>query len=265
MNEVAPGWEQWFLLGSDDHWDNPHCDRVMHKRHLDQAVERNAGILRFGDFFCAMQGRYDPRASKESVRPEHQVNNYLDALVNTATDYLMPYRDHIAMIGYGNHETSIMKRQETDLVRRLTTALDVPLGGYSGFVRFMFRQGGSGYISHALYYHHGAGGGGPVTKGTIQSNRRAVYIPDATYVVTGHVHEEWRLTQPRVRLSTSGKVYLDEQMHIQLPTYKQEFDMAGGYHVENQRPPKPLGGAWLHFYYDNHQRGRVGFDVLRAK
>jgi hypothetical protein len=237
----------------------------MHKRHLDQAVERGAGILRFGDFFCAMQGKYDPRADKSSLRPEHQVTNYLDALVDTATEYLKPYAEHIIMVGRGNHEESIKRRQETDLIARLCKGLGVNAGGYSGFVRFMFSRAGSGYSNFPLYYHHGHGGGGPVTKGTIQTNRRAVYLPDAKFVVGGHIHEEWMLTIPRVRLSEAGKVYLDEQIHIQLPTYKQEFDLAGGYHVENGRPPKPLGGVWLRFYYDVSQRGRVGFDLLRAK
>jgi len=35
-------WEQWFLLSSDRHWDNPHSDWELQKKHLDLARKRNA-------------------------------------------------------------------------------------------------------------------------------------------------------------------------------------------------------------------------------
>lgn len=70
---------------------------------------------------------------------------------------------------------------------------------------------------------------------------------------------------PRLRIGASGKTYLDEQVHLQLQTYKQEFDLRGGYHVESGRPPKPLGGAWLRFYWDSHAKGNVGYEITRAK
>ena len=263
--EIGEGWEQWFLLQSDEHWDNPHCDRALHRRHHEQAQRRGAGILKFGDFFCAMQGKYDPRSSKDSIRPEHQTVNYLDALVDTAADYLAPYAANIALLCPGNHETAILKRLETNLTQRLANKVGVQAGGYSGFIRFLFSRGDGGRSSHSLFWHHGYGGGGPVTKGTIQTNRRGVWLPDPTFLVTGHIHEEWLLTQPRLRLGQTGKTYQDEQIHVQLPTYKDEFTLSGGYHVENGRPPKPLGGAWLRFFWDAHRRGGVGYELTRAK
>ena len=90
--------EHWFLLSADHHWDNPDCDREMIKRHLEQAKERNAPVLFVGDFFCAMQGKYDKRSDKSKVRPEHQTAKYLDSLVDTAAEWLMPYREQIAVI-----------------------------------------------------------------------------------------------------------------------------------------------------------------------
>ncbi|NBW21525.1 MAG: hypothetical protein EBR82_77560 [Caulobacteraceae bacterium] len=64
-----------FFLLSDLHWDNPHCDRELLKKHLDAAVKRDAGVFIFGDLFCAMQGKYDPRGNKEGIRPEHSLSN----------------------------------------------------------------------------------------------------------------------------------------------------------------------------------------------
>jgi hypothetical protein len=263
---IIDGWEQYYLLIADVHWDNPHCRRDILKRHLELAKKRGAGILSFGDFFCAMQGKYDPRASKESVRPEHQCNNYLDALIDTAADYLAPYSDNLVMLSDGNHETAIRKRQETDLLGRLSQKVSTQHLGYSGFVRFMFEHAAGGKRSTKnMYWHHGSGGGGPVTKGVIGTNRRAVYVPDAHFVVGGHIHEEFRLVLPRVRITNGGRVHLDEQVHICLPTYKDEFDLFGGYHVENGRPPKPIGGAWLRLFYDPSQFGSVAAEILPAK
>lgn len=262
---VLSGWSQRYLLLADVHWDNPLCRRDILERLLNQARERNAGILVFGDWFCGMQGRWDPRANKEMLRPEHRTGNYLDALVDTAADYLRPYADLIVMMSDGNHETSLRKHLETDVLARLCKELGVIHGGYSGFLRFLFQGTEGRRTRRNVYWHHGFGGGGPVTKGTIQTNRRAVYLPDAHMVVGGHIHEEWNLTISRARLSHSGEVYQDEQVHIQLPTLKDEFTMRGGWHVERGAPPKPLGGAWLDFFYSNHTLGRIGMEVVRAK
>lgn len=62
------GWEQWILLTSDWHFDNAHCDLTLLKRDFDEAKRRNAPIMAFGDLFCLMQGRYDPRRSRSGMR-----------------------------------------------------------------------------------------------------------------------------------------------------------------------------------------------------
>ena len=93
------GSEQWVLLQTDCHWDNPHCDREMMQKHLDLALERNAPVIDAGDFFCAMQGKYDKRSSKKDLRPEHATGNYLDSLVNTAAEWLEPYKEILTVRG----------------------------------------------------------------------------------------------------------------------------------------------------------------------
>lgn len=113
------GWEQRFLLSSDRHWDNPKSDHKMQKDHLDEAVQYGAGVIDCGDLFCAMQGKYDKRANKSDLRPEHQVENYLDALVNTAADFFTPYAKNWIVIAQGNHESSLVRRHETNIGERL--------------------------------------------------------------------------------------------------------------------------------------------------
>lgn len=259
---------QWFLLSSDRHWDNPHSDWKLQKKHLELARERNAKILDFGDLFCVMQGKYDRRASKSNVRPEHQNDNYLDSVVNTAVDWFSPYADMFALISEGNHESAIRRNHETDLIERFVSALNYKTGThltrglYTGWIRFKFKR--SSFSSRILHlnYTHGYGGGGPVTKGTIQANRKAVYLPDADFCVSGHIHEQWLLTQPRERIRQSGDLYIDEQVHVCLPTYKEEYLMGQDFHRERGRPPKPLGAYWLRFY---QERDEIKYEFIRAK
>ncbi len=243
--------EKWFLLTSDWHWDNPKCDRKKLRKDLDRAVELDAGILVFGDLFCAMQGKYDKRSHKSDLRPEHQKGNYLDKLVDTAAQWLEPYKDNLALISYGNHETSILNRHETDLIQRLTDKLQdkgskVVKGAYSGYIKLVSQRDDKSQVrAKTLFFHHGHGGGGPVTKGVIQTNRRSIYTPDADFIVSGHVHERWMIDLMRERLKQSGDVVIDYQRHICLPTYKEEYLQHKGWHVERGAPPKPIGGCWM--------------------
>jgi predicted phosphodiesterase len=234
----------------------------MLTRHLDQAKERQAGVIVVGDWFDAMGGKNDKRSHKSGIRLDDAKDNYFDTLIEHSADYLTPYIDNLIILTDGNHETAILKHQETDLLHRLTKQLNVLHGGYSGFVRFMFTGAKGNRTTRRLYYHHGSGGGGPVTKGVIQANRRAASV-DADIFVSGHIHEAWVVENMMVKCTDAGRIYLATQTHVQLPTYKQEYG-ASGYHIEKGRPAKPLGGYWLTFHYDNTQTGNIGYRVDRA-
>lgn len=250
------------LLISDVHWDNPKCDRGLLKRHLDQAKEIGADILLNGDTFCLMQGAYDPRKSKSEIRPEHNKNNYLDAVVADAVDWFSPYADLIKVVGYGNHETAILKRQETDVIERFVFGLNsknntqVEVGGYGGWIVYSFkRDNGEGSCAYKIKYFHGSGGGGPVTKGVIQYNRMSTMVEGADMIWMGHVHEDHELTYTVERINESHKVHLRDILMVRTATYKEEYnDGKGGWHVERGGTPKPLGGRWLELHPKRNQK-----------
>ena len=241
------------LLISDIHWDNPKCKRDLLKSHLDEALKINADILLNGDTFCLMQGAYDPRKNKNDIRPEHNKANYLDAVVDTAIKWFKPYAHLIKVVGYGNHETNILKRQETDVIKRFVDGLnaemgtDIQVGGYGGWVLYSFRRkGSSSSAAYRIKYFHGSGGGGPVTKGSIQFNRMSTMVENADMIWMGHVHESQELTYTVERLNSSNVVDLRDILMVRTPTYKEEYNEGkGGWHVERGAPPKPLGGRWL--------------------
>jgi hypothetical protein len=247
-------------------------DWDLQRKHLDLARRYRAGVFDFGDFFCAMQGKFDKRSRKADLRPEHKVDDYLDALVRTAGDFFEPYADLFITIAMGNHETSILKRHEVNLTNNFVKELNqrtgttVTNGGYSGWLHFIFENSISGREEHVkLWYIHGYGGGGPVTRGVIQTNRKAVYLPDADIIVSGHTHDDFRLPIVRNRLSDESKQYLHEQLHIQVPTYKEEYrDGWDGFHIETGKGPKPVGATWLKFWKDS-AREPIQFDAFKAR
>jgi len=257
------GWSQEFLLISDAHIDNAHADRAMFEKHMKQCRERGARWMSNGDFLCLMQGKWDPRSDTSACRPEHREGRYLDSVITTTADYIAPHADMALLFAPGNHETAIKRRHETDMTQRLVEATRARnpkcqafAGSYANWVRFVVRNKERRQLlgnSLVMYMHHGYGGGGPVTRGTIQTSRMAVYLPDADIIWTGHTHDEWIMPIQRARLSLHGRPYLDRVLHVRSPGYKDEFSEQNGWAVEKGMPPKPKGALWLRFYMENHR------------
>ena len=252
-----------FLLTSDHHFDSTKCDREKLKKHHDLAKEKEAGIFCFGDLFDVMQGRSDRRGSKGDLRKEYSGGNYYDLVVDDAVDWYSNYADNYILISPGNHETSILKYQETDVIKRLVNGINltgsgVEIGTYSGWIRFILEQeNDNGAVSSFwLFYHHGYGGGGAVTKGVIQTNRKATYLPDATVIVSGHIHESWHVPVVQERIKNNGVPFITKQHHLSTPGYKEEYLAHKGWHIERGAPPKPTGGFWMELsvFYKNNGR-----------
>jgi hypothetical protein len=219
-----------------------------------------------------MQGKWDPRGSKSDIRPEHNTKDYLDAIVHTAVEFFSPYADMITVIGRGNHESSILKRHETDILNRFVDLMNltarpeqpIKVGGYGGWIRFMFnRENSNDRQTIKMKYYHGSGGGGIVTKGMISNQRRQAHTQGADIIWSGHVHENVQATFVAEYLNEAGNIKFKETEHIITSTYKEEYgDGHGGWHIERGAPPKPLGGAWLEFY---NEAGDIKFRHYRAK
>jgi hypothetical protein len=256
---------QRFLLLADVHFDSPHCDRRLLKSYLEQAKREGAGVFCFGDFYDAMQGRDDRRSDKSDLLPQNKSGKYINTLIDDAADFLMPYAGNIVFLSMGNHESAILRHLEVDILLLLAGRLGVCKMGYAGFVRFLFSRGpkSAGATRRVLYFHHGAGGGGEVTKGVIQAQRRQAKVVADIYV-SGHIHEAWSLWSERTELSNAGDPITPPLLHVCIPTMKDEYELEGGYHIEKDRPPKPQGAYWLEFRHDCGEHGRVTFDVARA-
>lgn len=249
--------ESKIAILSDLHWDNPKCDRVMLKRHLDYCLDNLIPVMIVGDLFCLMQGKGDRRGNKSDILPEHNNARYLDSVVETAVEWFSPYAHILTVIGYGNHETGIIKYQETDLLQRFVDLMNyknksnIFTGGYGGWMVIRKEVRANTSISKMLKYFHGSGGGGIVTKGAINLTRALETYENMDVFVMGHIHENASRNDVRdaVQYNSGKRTYelIQKQIHLAITgTYKEEYvDGFGGWHVERGAPIKPLGGRIL--------------------
>lgn len=259
------GRREEFLLISDVHIDNPKCKRDLLKRDLDEAKSRGARVLMNGDLFDIMQGLTDKRHTKGDLMERHRGPNYFDLVIEDAVEFFAPYADIIVMTGYGNHETSVLKRAEHDVLNnfcyrmRYEHGSKIQLGGYGGWVVFTLEHKGH-RATFRMKYFHGAGGGGPVTKGAIRHQRKQASVHGADIIWQAHIHELQEDTSVVETLAHNPRTgyypQLKDVQHIRTSTYKEEFgDGTFGWHVERDAPPKPLGGYWLTIGIDHSKSG----------
>lgn len=256
FTNVNADFEQWAFLSSDRHHDAMKCNRTLEKKHLDLALERDALILDGGDLFDAMQGRFDPRKSYDEIRPEYLTDSYYNAVVDDAIDFYSPYAKNFLLLGRGNHDNGTIRNANIDLVSMLAHGLNraggnVQIGGYGGWVRFLFENGKNrGSIS--MRYFHGAGGEARTTRGVPESLQIMQYSPDADIIWNGHNHHNYIVASRRERLSNKGVQFFDLCYSLRTPGYHDTFgDGKRGWAIESGHIPKPMGGIWLKFTFED--------------
>lgn len=255
---------------SDLHWDNPKCDRELLKKHLEYCKKENIPVMINGDMFCLMQGRGDNRRNKSDIREEHNNARYLDSIVETAVDWFAPYADILTVIGYGNHETAIIKFQETDILQRFVDLLNakchskVMTGGYGGWliVKLVYS---AKLFPYKIKYFHGSGGGGIVTKGALNLTRALEMYEGQDIFTMGHIHENSCRNDVRDSLEHFATIgYRIKHKHIHAMVtgcYKEEYqDGSKGWHIERGAPVKPLGGRILKLKVERSRKN--GEDVM---
>lgn len=259
-------WEFWLLAASDTHIDSIHCNRKLLTKHLKEAQSRDAAVIMPGDVADCMQGRDDKRRSKAELKACYNVDNYWDKLVEDLADYLKPYSQNLAVMSIGNHEQSVLRDYETDILQRLigylniTTKSSIFYGHYAGWLTLSLKDPrGYSQCFKRIKYHHGTG-----FSKTNAASKYAAAQPDADIILLGDKHVRWSETVGRDRVSLEGKPYVDRQLLLGMPGYKDEYgDGAKGYAVQKGFRPSTLGGWWLRFYWDRGDE-KVAFEAIEA-
>jgi len=256
--------EQAVYLISDAHFDSIASDRTVLKRHLDKALSEDALIILGGDWFDAMQGKFDPRRNLDELRPEYRCEKYFDVVVEDSAKFLEPYAKNIIAVTQGNHELAVRRNSNTDLVDRLVFHLRLAgskavTGGWKGWFRFLLRSHNRSGNIKLFYSHAGAGSVAPVTRGVIATNRQAVYEPDADVIWNGHSHTAYIVPIVRERLSVKGKIYNDVGWFLRTPGYKRDWQMQDGFVAQKGLGPNPIGCAKIHLKF-----GSVSYPSVSA-
>lgn len=246
------------LQCSDIHYDSPYCDRTSLKKHFDEVKDRGGQICIYGDLFDVMGCYKDPRTKAADIRSEYiqKGRSYLDLVVDDVYEFLKPYKQNIAIISYGNHETAILKHRDTDPLDRLIFRLnqldgkDVMKGAYAGWLVLAMKRS-KAKCSFRIAYHHGKGGNAKRSKGVLYSQIDAFQFPDANLIVSGHDHNKiWDPSNVRNRLSAYDNTYNDTVHWLKSGSYALSPE-GFGYVVERGFLPKRMGG-WF-----------VDFDIIR--
>jgi hypothetical protein len=125
-------------------------------------------------------------------------------------------------------------------------------------VLFRAKTGKTNSALYRLWYHHGNGGGGPVTRGVIDYSRYLVDV-DADCIHAGHVHQRTLIEATRQRLSPTGIAKVRPMHLVRSAAYKQEC-LTDGWAVEKGMSARPLGGWWMLLRWNtDHTELRASF------
>lgn len=251
------GDKQKWLLISDIHYDSTCCKRNLLKKHLDRCLEEDIKIFINGDWFDVMGCHKDPRSKPQDVRPEYYKKRpYLDLVLEDSYNFLKKYAKQIAFIGYGNHETAIIKHRDTDIMERLHALLlqhneEIILGAYDGFVRFVFEGKTGGRIrSRLMHYHHGMGGNAFRSKGVLRNQIDGFIYPQADIIIRGHDHQKlYDPSNVRMIIRDNGELITKSQHIIKTGSYKDGSSKQFGWEKEKGFLPTKMGGWFMNLTY----------------
>lgn len=262
---VASGSEQGFTLMSDLHIGAPHVDYKLIEHELKQAKEKGDRILVNGDVFDAILPKDHKRFAPDALHPRLQGrNNILNEAVKWATEIFEPYVDSIDMMGMGNHDTAVERYHSFDPVLLLIYELEkkkkkadhiIHHGVYTGFIDYRLQKKGNGHGSYRwlIWYHHGTGGGAPVTRGMIDLHRTGWV--DADLIWMGHKHVRVASNIMTLHCPLSGdEPYLRDVRQVitgaYFDTYRgqsqksvREHGRRSNYAADSGRAPQGKGGA----------------------
>lgn len=251
------GDKQKYLLISDIHYDSKYCDRKLLQKHLDKAKEEDRLIIINGDWFDVMGCHKDPRSKAQDVRPEYySKRSYLDLIVEDSYNFLKEYANNILLIGYGNHESAIIKHRDTDILERLHFLLsqhnkEIVLGAYEGWINFVFEHSGGGRArTKMLHYHHGNGGGAMRSKGILRNQIDSFVYPQADIIIRGHDHQKSHdPSNVKKFIKQNGEQVLKVCHVIRTGSYKDTSNKQFGFEVEKAFIPTKMGGWFMDLIY----------------
>lgn len=186
-----------YFFCSDIHIGTKGQDVKALERDFKRARELNARIFINGDLFDMILHQDRKRYTVSSDK--YNSDNNINLAINEAFDFLSEYVDLIEFIGSGNHETSVQKYHNIDVIQQVVWSLNkahgtnIQHGQFSGFIVLKYHWAENGLVrTRKIFYTHGTGGGAEVTKGIINVNRH-MYNKNCDIFWQGHTHSKFVL------------------------------------------------------------------------
>lgn len=240
-----------FIVLGDPHIDSEYCEKKLLKKHLEYALKNNIDVYCIGDLLDVMQGRNDPRRKNKQ-----EFENYFNYVINIVTNFLTPYKNIIKHISYGNHETSVVKNNDIDLLQIIVNNLNlqganINIGSYEGWLQFKLIDGTSQY-NFKTKYHHGHGGAAPMTKGLLTFMRDSIYLGEVDLILQGHTHTKTEHQIYKEYINQHGNISIKQVNMVRVPSYKFQRD-GNGWAVEKGMKQDPIGSVLFELQYNKYK------------
>ena len=176
------------LALGDIHAGVVHCAEADIRQKVEQiAKERNSFWIGMGDYAdCIVPD--DRRWESGIIAPWVKENNIVSSEKKWLKSLFNPINHKGLALLMGNHEDTIRKILHVDLLDDLCEELGIPYGGYSCFIRLLFRRKNSN-DSHAYTIHAWHGAGSAQTEGArLMRLKRLVKEMEADIYLMGHLH-----------------------------------------------------------------------------
>lgn len=257
---------------SDLHIGAQYTQIPLIKKDLERARSLNARINLNGDVFDLILVQ-DKKRFRMNALPERLFragDNLINESIRWAAEILGPYADLIDMIGVGNHDDAAAKHHSVDLVTILVDLLNsehktqISYGGYAGWLNYRFLMPVAQRCSYKIQYHHGAGGGSPVTKGMAAFQRASSWIENADCIWRGHLHTKNVDRSVIQALDNDGVVRHRDVLNVRSASYMYTYAQQSSsdalrhgrranYAADWDMAPLPTGGVFLKLDFANNK------------
>lgn len=228
-----------YSIFNDLHIGSNECSKESIVRDLQKAKDKNSKVILNGDTMDMILMQDIKRAAANRVKPEDgQVNKY----IKEAEEILMPFVSQLCIIGFGNHETAMIKHHGVDVLAWLIESLNrekkngqIQQGHYQNMIQINFENKNSGksLCHYDIFMHHGGGANAPVTKGMLDFSRIVIANQADLYLI-GHKHNHLETTYPLTYITPAGTLATKNRRAVQTPSYTSPVSLDSNHNWTDQ-------------------------------
>jgi hypothetical protein len=227
----------------DVHWGNKYCVKKDFIEFLSLA-DNKTYFIGGGDLFDAIILK-DWRYAKS--QDETLGDDFLDTHVIEMAEILRPYKDRIIGLGIGNHEKTVLRNCNTNLVKRVCSEIGVPYLGYTWVITLHMREARGRGRDIVIKGHHGWGGGSRTRGADITKYEKDMgKWADVDIFLYGHVHKVQYDKTPMIK-TCGGRLKAVPRIMAICGTFLKTFSdgVDTTYSEDEGYPPCEVGGIEL--------------------